>query len=98
MIEIFVASIANFLTRAFPFLIFKKIPQKLKVFERYFPSAVLVILILFILQDKIKTKDDILLNLLGVGVTILLHLKFKNYLLSIFGGSAIYIILLNYGA
>lgn len=96
MVEILIAAIANFITRIFPFVIFKKIPKRLKIFELYFPTTILIILILYIITQN-NTNTHININqLIGIVATVALHLRFNHYLVSIFGGTFIYICLVNF--
>jgi len=96
MIEIFIAAIANFITRIFPFVMFKKIPKRLKIFELYFPTTILLILILYIItQNDTNTHIDAN-QVIGIISTVALHLTFNRYLISIFGGTFLYICLVNF--
>lgn len=97
MFEVFIAAIANFMTRALPFVIFKKLPKKLVLFELFFPSIILSILLLYIIFNNRTQNSLVYINqFIGILVTIALHLKFKHYLISIFGGTFVYICLLHY--
>jgi branched-subunit amino acid transport protein AzlD len=97
MLEVFIASIANFMTRAIPFVMFKKLPKKLVLFELFLPPIILSILLLYIIFYNRTQNDLIYINqLIGILTTIALQLKFKHYLVSIFGGTFVYICLLNY--
>jgi len=97
MIEVFIASIANFITRAFPFVLLTKIPKKLKIYELYFPSIVLTVLIMYIvLQSNIHNHNIYINQFIGIFSTIILHLKFRHYLISIFGGTFLYVCLENF--
>ncbi len=94
-----VMSLANFITRIFPFLFFaKKEPPKIVSFvANSFPPIIMTILIFYTL-GKIDftvapygTKE-----LLSIIVTALLHIKFNNYLISIFMGTIFYMILVQF--
>jgi len=96
MLEILIAAIANFITRIFPFVIFRKIPKRLKIFELYFPSTILIILILYIITKNNTNTHINISQVIGIIATVVLHLRFKHYLVSIFGGTFIYICFLNF--
>ena len=96
MIEILIASIANFITRIFPFILFKRIPKELKIFELYFPAIILIILILYIVTQNNTNTHTYINQFIGIIATIVLHLRFNHYLISIFGGSFVYIYLVNF--
>ncbi len=95
-LAIAIMAIANFITRVFPFLFFaKKEPPKIIAFiANSFPPIIMTILIFYTL-GKIDftvapygTKE-----LISIVVTALLHIKFNNYLISIFMGTIFYMIL-----
>ncbi len=90
---------ANFITRVFPFLFFaKKEPPKIIAFiANSFPPIIMTILIFYTL-GKIDftiapygTKE-----LLAIITTALLHIKFNNYLVSIFMGTIFYMLLVQF--
>jgi len=98
-LAIAVMSIANFSTRVFPFLFFskKEPPKIIKFIANNFPPIIMTILIFYTL-GKIDftiapygTKE-----LLSIFVTGLLHIKFNNYLVSIFVGTIFYMILVQF--
>ncbi|MBQ6781012.1 MAG: AzlD domain-containing protein [Treponema sp.] len=85
-----------FLLRAFPFLLFsKKEPPALILFvERYIPSMIIAVLIVYCLKDvKFVSAPFGLPSLIAIGATTGLHLWKNNSLLSIFGGTIIYMVL-----
>ncbi len=91
-----VMALANLLTRAAPFLFFSRHrPPKAVVFvEENFPPIILTILIFYTLSSvDFGSAPYGLKELTGILVTILLHRIFDNYLVSIFGGTAAYMVM-----
>ncbi len=104
-----VMSIVTFLTRALPFLLFDRgdHPPKLVLYlGRVLPPAVIAMLIVYCLKSNIlaveanltSLLDPAVLNqwlpaLLAVAVVVLLHIWKHNNLLSIFGGTVLYMVL-----
>lgn len=95
-LAIIVMTFANFLTRVFPFLFFKnkEVPEVLEFVQKYFPAIIMTILIFYTLS-----KIDFTLapygakEILAIVITAILHIKFSNYLVSIFVGTAFYMYL-----
>ena len=91
-----VMAVVNYLTRAAAFLFFPsgKTPGVIRFIEIYFPPVILTILIFYSLKDTdFQSAPYGLYELSGVGLTVVLHLIFKNYLVSIFGGTIGYMAL-----
>lgn len=85
-------------TRAFPFLLFsrREPPAFLRFIERFIPSAVMAILIVYCLKDiDWLSWPSGVRELAGIGLVAALHAWKKNAMLSIFGGTAFYMILLS---
>ena len=85
-----VMAVVNYLTRAAAFLFFPtgKTPSLIRFIEIYFPPVILTILIFYSLKDTdFQHAPYGLYEWIGVGLTFALHLLFKNYLVSIFGGT-----------
>lgn len=85
-----------FLLRAFPFLVFskKEPPAIIRFVEKYIPSMIIAILIVYCLKDlQLQATPFGLPSLVGIGATIFLHLWKNNSMLSIFGGTIIYMVL-----
>ena len=88
--------IANYLTRAFPFLFFiKHSPPKFILFiEKNFPPIIMTILIIYSLSNiDFRVAPYGTKEILAVIVTATLHFKFGNYLISIFTGTIFYMVL-----
>ena len=104
-----VMAIVTFLTRALPFLLFDRgdHPPKLVLYlGRVLPSAVIAMLIIYCLKSNILAVEANLTSLLApavlnqwlpalvsVAVVVLLHVWKHNNLLSIFGGTILYMVL-----
>jgi branched-subunit amino acid transport protein AzlD len=92
-IAIAIMALANLITRALPFLFFtKKEPPHYIIFiEQNFPPIIMIILIFYTL-----TSIDLVNQLYGlkeivaIGITAYLHLRFNNYLISIVLGTLFY--------
>ena len=91
--------IVTLLTRAFPFILFsgKQPPEKFIKGARLIPGAVMAVLVLTSLPLSLKITDSsVLFPWVGAGAVVAVHLKFRNALLSIFGGTAVYMSLLHF--
>lgn len=104
-----VMALVTFLTRALPFLLFDRgdHPPKLVLYlGRVLPPAVIAMLIIYCLKSNILAVEANLTSLLepavlsqwlpallAVAVVVLLHVWKHNNLLSIFGGTILYMVL-----
>ena len=92
-----VMAVITFLTRALPFLLFDRgeSPPKLVLYlGRVLPPAIIAMLIIYCLRGvSFLTPGGWVPQLLCVGVVVALHLWKHNNLLSIFGGTVLYMIL-----
>lgn len=99
ILAIAVMSLVNIFTRAFPFLFFtkKELPKSLLFIEKFFPATIMTILIFYSIKDiDFLVYPYGLKELLGIIVTIILHLSLKNYLISIFFGTIFYMGMVQY--
>jgi len=90
---ILVMVVVNYLTRVLPFLFFRNstTPAPILFLERHFPPVIMTILVFYSLKDiDFQSAPYGGFELSAVAVTIMLHLIFKNYLLSIFGATLFY--------
>lgn len=101
--EIYVAiaimTIVNYFTRFFPFLFFRKndLPAYILFIEKYFPAVIMTILIVYTLKDVNFSLAPYGFKEIGaIFFTAILHLKLKNYLISIFLGTIFYMGLVQY--
>lgn len=103
MNKIFIAvaamGLVTLLTRAFPFLLFSKKhpPEKFLKGARLIPGAVMAVLVLTSLPLKLNVSDNsVYIPWIAAAAVVAIHLKFRNALLSIFGGTAFYMAMLNF--
>ena len=98
-LAIIVMSLTNYLTRLFPFIFFNKKdpPQIIVYIERYFPPVIMTILIFYSIKDvPFMAYPYGLKELISIAFTIFLHIWKNNYLISIFGGTLLYMFLVQY--
>ena len=92
-----VMAIVTFLTRVLPFLLFDRgdHPPKLVLYlGRVLPPAIIAMLIVYCLRGvSFSTPGGWVPQLLCVAVVVALHLWKHNNLLSIFGGTVLYMVL-----
>ena len=92
-----VMAIVTFLTRALPFLLFDRgeSPPKIVLYlGRVLPPAIIAMLIIYCLRGvSFATPGGWVPQLLCVAVVAGLHLWKHNNLLSIFGGTILYMVL-----
>ena len=97
---VLICSLATIILRYFPFIIFpdgKEIPKTVSHLSAVFPGAVIGMLIIFCLKDVNVTAFPFgLPELIAVVFTGVLHLLFKNTLLSILIGTISYMLLVQF--
>ncbi len=107
--SIAVMSVVTFLTRALPFLLFDRgeHPPKLVLYlGKVLPPAIIAMLIVYCLRGSLSALEHLgghlleagslgqwLPAFLSVALVVVLHLWKKNNLLSIFGGTILYMVL-----
>ena len=99
LIAITVMSLANFATRLFPFLFFvNREPPAIIIFvEKAFPPIIMTILIFYSLKYiNLSVAPYGFSEISAVILTVLVHLMFKNYLVSIFTGTLFYMAMVQY--
>ena len=91
-------AVCTFLTRVFPFLLFgrdREVPPSVRYLGAVLPTTVMAILIVYCLRNtSFNTAAGFLPQLIAIAVVVLLHLWRRNNLLSIFGGTAAYMLLI----
>ncbi len=95
--SIIVATLATYATRIIPFLLFRtREPSPLiKYIELNMPLMIMVILVFYAMKDvKWESYPYGMAELIGLSVAIVLHVRFKNALLSIFIATLSYMILI----
>ena len=93
----FLIGLIVFCERLFPFAVFsKRKPGKLiHIFERYIPPIVMIGLLIYSLRDvRFASLGQWVPQISAIIFTIVTYLWKKNSLVSIFGGTIIYMILI----
>lgn len=97
---IFIMSAVTVSTRLLPFLIFKgqgKPSPLIEYLGKYLPPAIICGIIVYCFKDVNFTKEFYgLPEALAVSVVLFLHYKFKNSMISIFCGTALYMLLVQF--
>lgn len=97
IITIGIAVLATVLTRFLPFIIFpagKEMPQIIKYLGKVLPAAVFGFLVVFCLKNvEILSGSHGIPELIAVAVVVILHLWKRQMLLSILGGTVVYMLL-----
>ena len=92
-----VMTAVTFLTRALPFLLFdrgKEPPKVVLYLGRVLPPAVMAMLVVYCLRGmNFTAASGWLPQIIAVGAVVLLHKWKHNTLLSIFGGTLLYMAL-----
>ena len=92
-----VMAVVTFLTRALPFLLFDRgsSPPKIVLYlGRVLPPAIIAMLIIYCLKDlSFLSLGGWAPQLISVAAVVALHLWRHNNLLSIFGGTILYMVL-----
>ena len=92
-LAILIMALANLLTRAFPFIFFnKKEPHPtIRFIADFFPPIIMTILVFYTLSGIDFTMAPYgAKEIISIIFTALLHIRFNNYLISIFGGTIFY--------
>ena len=88
----------TFLTRAVPFVLFgrnKKIPAVVDYLGKILPPAIIATLIVYCLRNiDFAASSGSLSQLIAIVVVAALHLWKRNTLLSIAGGTVVYMVLI----
>ena len=99
-ITIGLCALASILTRALPFLLLsekKPTPPIVRYLGNVLPAAVFGMLIIYCLKGtSFLNGSHGLPEIAGIIATVLLHLKFRQMLLSIGGGTAVYMTLIQF--
>ena len=95
--SIAVMAVVTFLTRAMPFLLFgrgNRVPRVVLYLGKYLPPAVIAMLIVYCLRGvSFASASGWGPSLIAVAAVVALHLWKKNNLLSILGGTVLYMVL-----
>lgn len=100
MITIAVVSVGTLLTRFLPFLVFpagKPTPEYIQYLGKVLAPAVFSLLIVYCFKDVSWLEESHgIPEILGIAVTAALHLWKRQMLLSIAGGTAFYMLLVQF--
>lgn len=92
------AAVCTFATRLFPFVLFggkRGMPKTVKYLAAVLPSAIIAVLIVYCLKGLMPLRwPNGVAEILSIGVVIILHLWKRNTLVSIAGGTILYMILI----
>ena len=96
IIIIAICAACTFFERALPFLLFgdREVPKVIRYLGSVLPMAIMTTLIVYCIKDiSFAAASNWMPYLAGIAVTALLHLWKSNALLSIAGGTAVYMVL-----
>lgn len=100
IITVAVIVLATMLTRFLPFLLFpadKPTPKYLQYLGKVLPAAVFGLLVVYCLKNvDILSGSHGIPELLAIAVVVALHLWKKQMLLSIAGGTVVYMLLVQF--
>ena len=96
-ITIALCILASVLTRALPFLFLpgnKPAPPLVRYLGNVLPAAVFGMLVVYCLKDtSFLRADHGLPELIGIAVTAILHIRLRQMLISMAGGTIVYMLL-----
>ncbi|MBE5780171.1 MAG: branched-chain amino acid transporter AzlD [Clostridiales bacterium] len=97
IITIGLCALATVLTRSLPFLLFREsrpTPKYIQYLGKALPAAIFAILVVYCLRNvDIAGGSHGLPELIAIASTVVLHLWKRQMLLSIAGGTAVYMLL-----
>ena len=100
IVIIAIASLTTMTTRFLPFIVFKSgraTPKFLAYIGKVLPPAVFGMLVVYCLKNLNLTVAPYgASEIIGVVSVVLLHLSFRKMLLSVAGGTAVYVLLVNF--
>ena len=99
LVTIAVVALATFATRALPFMCFgsREPPAIISIIEKNLPPMILLLLVIFCLKDvQWLSASYGIPELFTIGVVAGLHLWKRNAMLSIFTGTALYMVLVHF--
>lgn len=100
LITIFLAAIANLLTRILPFWLFKREgqppPRFIQELGEFLPGAIMAMLVVYCFKDvNWLGANHGLPEILAGLATVIIHLKWRQTFISLIAGTGIYILLLH---
>lgn len=98
LLAVLVCAACTFLLRFAPFALFsgkRGMPEPVRRIASRMPAAIIAVLVVYCLK-AVPTSDlpTVVVNLISVAAVVALHLWKKNTLLSIAGGTVLYMVLL----
>lgn len=100
IITIAICVVATVITRFLPFLIFsskKPTPKFIQYLGKALPGAIFAMLVIYCLKEvDVLSGSHGIPELIAISVTVLLHLWKKQMLLSIAGGTVVYMLLVQF--
>ena len=97
IVTVALCSLATLITRFLPFLVFgsdRPTPKYVQYLGKALPAAIFGMLVVYCLKDvSFLTGDHGLPELIAIAATVGLHLWKKQMLLSVAGGTAVYMLL-----
>lgn len=100
LLTILLCALATVITRFLPFLIFsekRKTPPFIQYLGRALPAAIFGMLVVYCLKNiNFIAGSHGIPEAIGIAVTVLLHLWKRQMLLSIAGGTIIYMLLVQF--
>lgn len=96
IITVLAVVMGTMLTRFLPFLIFpenKTPPKIISYLGTVLPSAVIGFLVVYCLKDAVFANSHALPELIAIAAVAVLHKRKRNTLLSIAGGTILYMLL-----
>lgn len=96
LIAMIVSGLIVFSLRAFPFVLFsKREPPKLfRFIQRYIPPMMMAVLLVYCLKDVQFTRPPFSLpEIAALAFTVIAHVWKGNSMISIFGGTALFMVL-----
>lgn len=99
ILAILISAAVTFLLRLVPFAIFsrKPMPARLQKLAKLLPSAIIAVLVIYCIRNAVfASVTELLVTLFSVGVVVGLHLWKRQTLLSIAGGTVVYMAALRF--
>ena len=97
LLILLVTALCTYITRALPFWVFRgkgELPKSISYLGKILPGAIMATLVVYCLRStSFMSIGSFLPQLIAVMVVAALHLWKRNTLLSIFGGTAVYMII-----
>ncbi len=98
IITVAAVALATVLTRFLPFIVFpsgKPTPKFIRYLGEYLPSAIFGLLVVYCLKNvSVFEGSRGIPELISIAVTVGLHIRKKQMLISIAGGTACYMVLI----